>query len=108
MFLMRLKLAASGSKSGVGRIACTRVQAAFEIDQISPAGGHAGANFVVREAADIAEVIFDAVAHELAQLGAHAGEIELHFALDDDSHDALRGAAQRERISRAGRNQCRP
>ena len=41
MFLMRLKLAASGSKSGVGRTAWTRFEARFDVEQSRPAGGHA-------------------------------------------------------------------
>ena len=66
IFLMRLKLAARGSKSGVARTPWTRLSASFEIEQIGPAGGHAGADFVVGEAADVAEVVFDAVAQEFA------------------------------------------
>ncbi len=63
---MRLKLAAMGSKSGVARTALNALQPRFEIEQIGPAGGHAGADFVVGEAANIAEIIFDAVAQEFA------------------------------------------
>ena len=77
MFLMRLKLAAMGSKSGVGRTLLHALEPRFQIEQIGPAGGHAGADFVVGEAADIAEVVFDAVAHELGQLGLMRGKSNL-------------------------------
>ncbi len=95
---MRLKLAAMGSKSGVARTPCTRFNRASRSSKIGPAGGHAGADFIVGEAADIAEVVFDAVAHELA-FERRRG---FNSALHDDAHDALRGATQPEWISRSG------
>ena len=52
MLWMRLKLAASGSKSGVGRSFWMRVEARFQVHQVAPAGGHGGVDFVVFEAAD--------------------------------------------------------
>ena len=61
-------LEAGGDGFEVGRRAnrFDALQARFEIDEIGPAGRHAGADFVVGEAANIAEVVFDAVAQKLA------------------------------------------
>ena len=102
---MRLKLAASGSKSGVGADFLQAQQARFQFRQIAPAGGHGGVHFVVREAAHIAEVKLDALFEEFDELRIAADQISErngHAAFHDDLDHALRGAAQRERIARPG------
>ena len=104
---MRLKLAASGSKSGVGRIVCRRSRRVFQIGQVVPAGGHGGVDFVVLEAADIVEVEADAVFEEFQQLRvvvARSRQRNRQLAFHQDLDHALRGAPQRERIARAGRD----
>src|ERR1700693_3198922 len=43
-------------------------QARFKVDEVGPARGNAGPDFVIGEAADIAEVVFDAVTHKFPKL----------------------------------------
>ncbi len=81
-------------------------EALFDVDQIVPAGGEDGVDFVVLKAANFAEVVADAVGEEFFELAVAFAERlnrQPQFAFDQNLDDALRGAAQRERILRAGR-----
>src|SRR5665213_2692596 len=60
------------------------LQPCFEVEQIRPASGHASTHFVVSEATNIAEVVFDAVAQELA-----FERRRFDPALHNNPHDAL-------------------
>ena len=106
---MRLKLAASGSKSACRADGLDGFEPLFDINQIVPAGGEDGVDFVVFEAADFAEVVADAIEQEFFELrrcAREAADRQPQFAFHQDLHDALRGAAEREGIFRAGRNQA--
>ena len=46
-----------------------RIEARFEVQQIVPAGRHGGVDFVVSEAANIAEIEFDAIFEEFGSCG---------------------------------------
>ncbi len=87
-----------GFEVGRGADGLHALQTRFEIEQIGPAGGHAGADFVVGEAADVAEVVFDAVTQELASSPC-CGKSKLTLTFDDDAHDALGGAAKTEWVA---------
>ncbi len=109
MLRMRLKLAASGSKSSVGRTARSGFEAFFDIEEIVPAGGEDRVDFVVLEAANFAEVVADSFGEEFFELAiafAESLDRQAQFAFDQDLDDALRGAAQREGVFRAGRDQA--
>ncbi len=106
---MRLKLAASGSKFSVGPHGLNGVEPALDIHQVVPAGGQHGVHFVVPEAANVAEVVANAIQEKLRQrlrlrrVSLRSGSAQLPF--DQDLDHALRRAAQRERVARAARNQ---
>ena len=124
MLRMRLKLAASGSKSRWAARPGRASRRSSTIEQIVPAGGQDGVDFVVLEAADIAEVVADAVGEERLQAAASppqkVEQRQSQLAFDQDLDHALRGAAQRERdrasrwesgrrgSSRAAYRACRP
>ena len=107
---MRLKLAASGSKSAGRPDLFHGGQAFLDVDEIVRTGSQYGVDFVVVEATDLAEVVTDAIEEEFFERGVACpadGRIgQAQFAFDNNLDDALRGPAQRERIFRAGRNQA--
>ena len=107
MFWMRLKLAARGSKSSVGRTAASAVEPGLDVGQSAATGGQHRVHFVVLEAANLAEVILDAIEQKLAQLAlSQIVELVVELRFDQNLDDALRGAAQSERIFRARRHQA--
>ena len=82
-------------------------EARFQVNQIAPAGGHAGIHFVIGEAAVILEVELHAVGEEIDERLVAFEEVEqrqLDFAFHQNLYDALRRAPQREGIARAGGN----
>ena len=109
MLLMRLKLAARGSKSSVGRTSLDGFEALFDIDQIVQPDARTAFTSSYLKAANFAEVVADAVEEEFFELRVAVAEglnRQAQFAFDENLDDALRGAAERERIFRAGGNQA--
>src|SRR5579885_1100573 len=92
-----------------GTYGLQRGKASFYIDQVVPTGGKDRIHLVVPEAANLAEVIFDAIQEEFTKLCIAAGEFaqrELEFTFHQDADHALRGASQREGVFRSGRDQA--
>ncbi len=71
MLLMRLKLAASGSKFGVGRTCGELLEPVLNVFDGGDAGFENGIDFVVFVAADLAEIMLEPLQHEVTNLAGN-------------------------------------
>src|SRR5579863_5830044 len=74
-------------------------KALFDVDEIVPAGGQHGVDFIVFEAANVTEVVANAVEEELVDLDAQMlTERNAQLAFNQDLDDALGRSPQREGV----------
>ncbi len=77
------------------------LQAALNVREVVPSGGQDGPDFVVLEAADIAEIVLHAVPEKLLQLRIvnELRQREFEAGFHQNADHALSGAAERERVA---------